>query len=151
MIWLLTFRSWFTQPTQASVTRKLKGGFFFLPQKYLFNEFRLYKSLQAHCALASSLGNTAVVLINRRKFSVPNSSDELIFVKRWAWDGRTDGLNSWFYFFSFHLNLPKNSKLRKISFLATLVREGPFREIRTKKTTPRGSFKDEEDRARWIC
>ena len=68
----------------------------FLPQKYLFTEFRLYKSLQAHSALASSLGNTAVVLINSWKFSVPNSSDQLIFVKRRALDGRTDGLKSRF-------------------------------------------------------
>jgi len=38
-----------------------------------------------------------------------------------ALDGRTDGLNSRFKFFSFYLNLPKKSKLSKICFLASLV------------------------------
>ena len=80
---------------------------------------------------------------------MPNSTDGLIFVKRRALDGpfldkntgfrrafldKNTGfrrahrrLNSRFYFFSFYLNLPKKSKLSKISFLATLVREGTIK------------------------
>ena len=30
------------------------------------------------------------------------------------------------------------------------VRMGPFRDLRTKKTAPRGIIKDEKDRATWI-
>ena len=66
---------------------------------------------------------------------MPNSSDGLIFVKRRALDGPFLDKNTGFrrahrrakftfLIFSFYLNLPKKSKLSKISFLATLVREG---------------------------
>ena len=70
--------------------------------------------------------------------SVPNSSDGLIFVKRRALDGPFLDKNTGFrrahrrakftfLIFSFYLNLPKKSKLSKISFLATLVREGTIK------------------------
>ena len=67
-----------------------------------------------------------------------NSSDGLIFVKRRALDMRFLDKNAGFrrahrrakftfLIFSFYLNLPKKSKLSKISFLATLVREGTIK------------------------
>ena len=72
-------------------------------------------------------------------YSVPNSSDGLIFVKRQALDGPFLDKNTGFRrahrrakftvfnFFLFYLNLPKKSKLSKINFLSTLVREGTMK------------------------
>ena len=61
MIWLLTFRSWFTQPIQVSVTRKLKGGFFFF---YLKNTFSLSldctNNLFRHTGLNKSISGSLV-------------------------------------------------------------------------------------------
>ena len=76
--------------------------------------------------------------LSLRECSVPNSSDGLIFVKRRALDGPFLDKNTGFrrahrrakftfLIFSFYLNLPKKSKLSKISFLATLVREGTIK------------------------
>ena len=72
--------------------------------------------------------------------SVPYSSDGLIFVKRRALVLDVRFLDKHagfrqahrrarftFKIFSFYLNLPKKSKLSKISFLATLVREGTIK------------------------
>ena len=41
--------------------------------------------------------------------------------------------------------------IAKTPYGVRAVLMGPFREIRTKKTAPRGSVKDEKDRATWIC
>ena len=88
------------------------------------------------CVMSQFVQNLIICAIC--DISVPNSSDGLIFLKRRALDGPFLDKNTGFrrahrrakftfLIFSFYLNLPKKSKLSKISFLATLVREGTIK------------------------